>query len=513
MSKKVLMEKPEPEKDSKGFRIITEKYCSKLCVYNGGYEYPHLNANLYLHFQGFHKIQNLDNFTNLKVLYLENNCIDKIENLQNLKNLTCLYLQNNYIKEIENLENNYNLVILNLSNNKIKEIKNLEKLDKLENLYIEKNYISSIENLQGILDIKKLILLDIQNNGISENPEALLSLLERLEKLKVLYLKGNEIIRLINNYRRTLIVRLKHLTYLDDRPVREEDRIGAIAYLEGGYPAEMKAREKYRNDNERSSNKNKIKNVKSKESRESAEERRKKELEKLRNEYEMKRNQLEQRKKELIKEYESKPENRDELNQELANIDKQIIENEENSNEELKENKKENESNISLTQKIRGNDGEIFVYEKWMDDILELHVLENCFDFSRALLSIHTDFKNRKVKNYGLFKENDLRNKWTEFELTKFRKDSDNNTYHYTKEDFFPEEKKVEIKKESTNVNKEDEKENKRLNNNDKEDNEGEKKEGGFKVTILEGNIGEEIIDTSSKLLKQNEEGGLEDLD
>jgi dynein assembly factor 1 len=229
MSKKVLMEKPEPEKDSKGFRIITEKYCSKLCVYNGGYEYPHLNANLYLHFQGFHKIQNLDNFTNLKVLYLENNCIDKIENLQNLKNLTCLYLQNNYIKEIENLENNYNLVILNLSNNKIKEIKNLEKLDKLENLYIEKNYISSIENLQGILDIKKLILLDIQNNGISENPEALLSLLERLEKLKVLYLKGNEIIRLINNYRRTLIVRLKHLTYLDDRPVREEDRIGAIA--------------------------------------------------------------------------------------------------------------------------------------------------------------------------------------------------------------------------------------------------------------------------------------------
>ena len=511
MSKKVLMEKPEPEKDSKGFRIITEKYCSKLCVYNGGYEYPHLNANLYLHFQGFHKIQNLDNFTNLKVLYLENNCIDKIENLQNLKNLTCLYLQNNYIKEIENLENNYNLVILNLSNNKIKEIKNLEKLDKLENLYIEKNYISSIENLQGILDIKKLILLDIQNNGISENPEALLSLLERLEKLKVLYLKGNEIIRLINNYRRTLIVRLKHLTYLDDRPVREEDRIGAIAYLEGGYPAEMKAREKYRNDNERSSNKNKIKNVKSKESRESAEERRKKELEKLRNEYEMKRNQLEQRKKELIKEYESKPENRDELNQELANIDKQIIENEENSNEELKENKKEKEPNISLTQKIRGNDGEVFVYEKWMDDVLELHVLENCFDFSRALLSIHTDFKNRKVKNYGLFKENDLRNKWTEFELTKFRKDSDNNTYHYTKEDFFPEEKKAEIKKENVNVNNEDEKENKRLNSNI-EDNKDEKKEGGFKVTILEGNIGEEIIDTSSKLLEKSE-GGLEDLD
>ena len=510
MSKKILMDKPEPEKDSKGYRIITEKYCSNLCVYNGGYEYPHLNSNLYLHFQGFHKIQNLDNFINLKVLYLENNCIDKIENLQNLKNLTCLYLQNNYIKEIENLEFNPNLVILNLSNNKIKEIKNLEKCEKLENLYIEKNYISTIENLSGILQIRKLILLDIQNNEITENPEQILSLLEQCNRLKVLYLKGNEIIRLINNYRRTLIVRLKHLTYLDDRPVREEDRIGAEAYLEGGYPAEQKAREKYRNENERSSNKTKIKNVKNKESKESAEERRKKELEKIKNEYEMKRNTLELRKKELIKEYESKPENRDELNKELAIIDKQIIENEEfnNNNEELNKNKKEKNKNISLTQRIVGDKGE-FIYEEWMDDILELHVLENCFDFARAMPLIYLDFKIRNVKNYDLFKESDLKNKWTEFELKKYRKDSDNNTYHYIKEDIFPEEKKLEIKKET-------EKENicySNTNNEIKKDKEDEKDNGTFKVTILEGNIGEGVIDTSSKILKQVEEGGMDELD
>ena len=510
MSKKILMDKPEPEKDSKGYRIITEKYCSNLCVYNGGYEYPHLNSNLYLHFQGFHKIQNLDNFINLKVLYLENNCIDKIENLQNLKNLTCLYLQNNYIKEIENLEFNPNLVILNLSNNKIKEIKNLEKCEKLENLYIEKNYISTIENLSGILQIKKLILLDIQNNEITENPEQILSLLEQCNRLKVLYLKGNEIIRLINNYRRTLIVRLKHLTYLDDRPVREEDRIGAEAYLEGGYPAEQKAREKYRNENDRSSNKTKIKNVKNKESKESAEERRKKELEKIKNEYEMKRNTLELRKKELIKEYESKPENRDELNKELAIIDKQIIENEEfnNNNEELNKNKKEKNKNISLTQRIVGDKGE-FIYEEWMDDILELHVLENCFDFARAMPLIYLDFKIRNVKNYDLFKESDLKNKWTEFELKKYRKDSDNNTYHYIKEDIFPEEKKLEIKKET-------EKENicySNTNNEIKKDKEDEKDNGTFKVTILEGNIGEGVIDTSSKILKQVEEGGMDELD
>ena len=511
MSKKTLIEKPEPEKDAKGYRIITEKYCSKLCVYNGGYEYPHLNSNIYLHFQGFHKIQNLDSFINLKVLYLENNCIDKIENLQNLKNLTCLYLQNNYIKEIENLENNPNLVILNLSNNKIKEIKNLDKLEKLENLYIEKNYISTIESLEGLLKIRRLILLDIQNNELVDNHEQLISLFEKLKRLKVLYLKGNEVIRLINNYRRTLIVRLKHLTYLDDRPIREEDRIGAIAYLKGGYPAEQLAREKYRNENERSSNKSKVKNVKSKESIKEAEERRKKELEKLANEYEMKRNSLEQRKKELIKEYESKPENREELNKELAIIDKQILENEDNNSEELKKNTKDNNTNIALTQKIIGNDGE-FIYEKWMDDVLELHVLENCFDFSRALSSIYSDFKNRNVKNCELFKEIDLRNKWTEFELKKFRKDSDNNTYHYIKEDIFPEEKKVNKKPENINKDNEDEKEN--ISKNDINSSEkDEKVKNGFKVTILEGNIGEEIIDTSTKYLEKSKEAGLDDLD
>ena len=100
-------------------RIITEKFCLKLCEYNGGYGNVEYNYNLYLHFFGFRKIENLDNFINLKVLYLENNCIEKIENLDNLKNLTCLYLQNNYISKIENLENNKELSVLNLINNKI----------------------------------------------------------------------------------------------------------------------------------------------------------------------------------------------------------------------------------------------------------------------------------------------------------------------------------------------------------------------------------------------------------
>ena len=123
----------------------------------------------------------------------------------------------------------------------------------------------------------------------------------------------------------------------------------------------------------------------------------------MQNVYETRRIQLELQKKNLIKEYESKPENREELNIELNNIDLQIEQNEELKNEEV------NNINISLSKKIIGKEGE-FIYESWMDDILELGVSENCFDFGRAISFIYLDFKNRNVKNYSLFKENDLRN-------------------------------------------------------------------------------------------------------
>jgi dynein assembly factor 1 len=83
-------QKPKPEIDEKGHPYITEKFVSQLCEYNGYYYPPNLNANLHLHYKGFSKIQNLEAFINVKVLYLENNCISKIENLSHMKQLSCL---------------------------------------------------------------------------------------------------------------------------------------------------------------------------------------------------------------------------------------------------------------------------------------------------------------------------------------------------------------------------------------------------------------------------------------
>mgnify|MGYP003389436388 CR=1 FL=1 len=86
------------------------------------YSSEYLNDILYLHckgnlnflislkYLGFPKIENLEKFTGLKVIYLEGNCIEKIEGLEKCVNLRSLYLHDNCIREISGLEHCKNLV-------------------------------------------------------------------------------------------------------------------------------------------------------------------------------------------------------------------------------------------------------------------------------------------------------------------------------------------------------------------------------------------------------------------
>ena len=452
-------EKPQPEKDEKGFRVITEDFCKKLCYYNGGYDSAKLNVNLYLHFQGFRKIQNLENFTNLQVLYLENNSISKIEGLDKLVNLTCLYLQNNYIKEIENLENNQKLSILNLSNNKIIQIPNISYLEHLENLYISKNYLNNIQNLEGLLSLKSLSLLDIQNNPFSDiSSDDLISFLNKLQKLKVLYLKG-DITRSISNYRRNLIVKIKNLTYLDDRPIKKEDRIGAIAFFEGGFKAEKEARIKYREEND------KVIQIRKREKEMleiNFEERKKRALNSLELEYNKRKNELENEKEEINVLYNQNKENKigKKLYNYLSSIDYRLYE-----NEEFKKNE-EKLIQLTIAKRERTDQNDIFEYEEeWMDNIIIINILKHCFDFQRALIGIHAIFKEKNVKNYLLFNELDLRNRWTFLEFNKYRKNNDDTFYYLKNEEVYNEDildlisgKKIEdnndIVKNKNNENK-----------------------------------------------------------
>ena len=488
----VEKEKPQPDKDENGFRIITEDFCKKLCYYNGGYDSPKLNVNLYLHFQGFRKIQNLDSFTNLQVLYLENNSINKIEGLDKLVNLTCLYLQNNYICEIENLEHNTKLSILNLSNNKIQSIPNISYLEQLDNFYLSKNSLSTIQDLEGLLQLKSLSLLDIQNNPFSVTPDELIAFLNKLDKLKVLYLKG-DITRSIPNYRRNLIVKIKNLTYLDDRPIKKEDRVGAIAFFEGGYKAEKEARIKYREEND------KVVQIRKREKEMleiSFEERKKMALNSLQLEYNQRKNELENKKDDLNKLYQENKDNKKgkKLYNYLSSIDYRLYE-----NEEFKKNE-EKLIQLTIAKRERTEQNDLFEYEEWMDDIIQINLLKYCFDFQRALIGIQTIFKEKNVKNYLLFSELDLRNRWTELEFNQFRKNNDDTFYYLKKEEVYPENilELIEGKKEE-----------KIISNNEKDIKENKKEKG--LLNIEEGDVDED--NKGALLIESHKEQKNQDLD
>ena len=496
----ISKEKPLPEKNEDGQRIITEKFCLKLCEYNGGYGNVEYNYNLYLHFFGFRKIENLDNFINLKVLYLENNCIEKIENLDKLKNLSCLYLQNNYISKIENLENNKELSVLNLIGNKIKKVENLSVLEKLESLYLAKNFLSTSDDIIELTLLKSLSTLDIQNNNFEKDSNSILSTLEKIEKLKVLYLKGNEITREIKNYRRALILKFKNLSYLDDRPINEEDRIGAEAFMKFGFKGEVEAREKYKNDNDKVRY---IRNYEKELMKIPFEERKKLALNSLNIECDEREKNLKMRKKKIYEDIEKNPIDNGKKRAQIISIDNLLEENIKYKNDEIK--------NITFTisKRERSDQSINFIYENWMDEILENKVVECFFDFDRALILIQLVLKEKNVKNWNLFNKIDLRKRWTELEIEKFRINDDNLVYNLTKEDIFPEKYKEELDKEflkqvefiKNNINEEEKNKNDNYDNND------------VVIKISEGDIDEEKLEKNTTLIKPITINDLDEID
>ncbi|KAG2381928.1 hypothetical protein C9374_005720 [Naegleria lovaniensis] len=235
---------------------ITNDYLRKLCKSKGGYMTEKLNEKLYLQHKGVTKIENLDKFTGVKVLWLESNAVNKIEGLESLKELSCLYIHQNCIEHIEGIFHCQSLHTLNISENFISHIP--EELGKcctnLQTLDLNSNQLRTLDSIKALKYCTKLSILDLSKNKLFESiPENMtqeqlieefLATLRSLSELKLLRLEGNPLVRMIPNYRKEIIAQFPSLNYLDNMPIFEDERRTVNAWKRGGVEEEREERKK-----------------------------------------------------------------------------------------------------------------------------------------------------------------------------------------------------------------------------------------------------------------------------
>ena len=189
-----------------------------------------------------------------QALWLENNAIESLgTGLVALTQLRSLFLQQNCIRTIHGLENLVHLDTLNLSQNLLTGLSGLENLVALRTLNVSENQLSSIACLEVLTRCLSIQNLDLSQNKIGlitededseeeEDPWSILEIFAFMPDLKSLYIQENPITERLPRLRKNFLARLDKLSCLNNKAISEEERLCAEAWGRGGVEAERDER-------------------------------------------------------------------------------------------------------------------------------------------------------------------------------------------------------------------------------------------------------------------------------
>ena len=180
----------------------------------------------------FRIIPTIEGGKDTQVLYINLNKIQKISNLEQFTELLELHIQNNKIKIIENLPKS--LLKLDISNNELNNLDNISQLNNLEWLNIENN---SIDTLIEVIKLYKLIEFYAAGNLINNIKEC--CQLGKLKKLEVVDIFGNEVCRINPDIRIAMIYYCSNLKSFNRVLVDSNEKIKSKEYFIGRLTSEL----------------------------------------------------------------------------------------------------------------------------------------------------------------------------------------------------------------------------------------------------------------------------------